>query len=113
MIYRALPAVSGKKIVVLNASTVRDIDAAFAKLAPMRADALLVATDAFFFTRVQQFVVLTARHAIPTIFWRREFATAGGLMSYGTNIDEVYRLAAVHARPILHVAKAYDPPALA
>ena len=70
----------GQEIVVLNASTVRDIDAAFATLAQMRADALLVATDAFFFTRVQQFVVLTARHAIPTIFWRREFATAGGLM---------------------------------
>ena len=100
----------GQEIVVLNASTVRDIDAAFATLAQMRADALLVATDAFFFTRVQQFVVLTARHAIPTIFWRREFATAGGLMSYGTNIDEVYRLAAVYAGRILKGEKPSDLP---
>ena len=76
----------------------------------MRADALLVATDAFFFTRVQQFVVLTARHAIPTIFWRREFATAGGLMSYGTNIDEVYRLAAVYTGRILKGEKPSDLP---
>ena len=100
----------GQEIVVLNASTVRDIDAAFATLAQMRADALLVATDAFFFTRVQQFVVLTARHTIPTIFWRREFATAGGLMSYGTNIDEVYRLAAVYAGRILKGEKPSDLP---
>jgi putative tryptophan/tyrosine transport system substrate-binding protein len=100
----------GQEIVVLNASTVRDIDAAFATLAQMRADALLVATDAFFFTRVQQFVVLTARHAIPTIFWRREFATAGGLMSYGTNVDEVYRLAAVYAGRILKGEKPSDLP---
>ena len=100
----------GQEIVVLNASTVRDIDAAFATLAQMRADALLVATDAFFFTRVQQFVVLTARHAILTIFWRREFATAGGLMSYGTNIDEVYRLAAVYAGRILKGEKPSELP---
>ena len=100
----------GQEIVVLNASTVRDIGAAFATLSQMRADALLVATDAFFFTRVQQFVVLTARHAIPTIFWRREFATAGGLMSYGTNIDEVYRLAAVYAGRILKGEKPSDLP---
>jgi putative tryptophan/tyrosine transport system substrate-binding protein len=48
------------------------------------------ATDAFFFTRAQQFVVLTARHAIPTLFSRREFAAAGGLMSYGSNADEYH-----------------------
>jgi putative ABC transport system substrate-binding protein len=64
----------------------------------MRADALLVATDAFFFTRIRQFVVLTARQAIPTSFWRREFATAGGLMSYGTNVDEVF-LGLIFAHP--------------
>jgi len=100
----------GQKIVVLNASTVPDIDAAFAALAQIRADALLVATDAFFFTRVQQFVVLTARHAIPTIFWRREFPAAGGLMSYGTNIEEIYRLGGVYAGRILKGEKPRDLP---
>ena len=100
----------GQKIVVLNASTVPDIDAAFAALAQMRADALLVATDAFFFTRVQQFVVLTARHAIPTIFWRREFPAAGGLMSYGTNIEEIYRLGGVYVGRILKGEKPRDLP---
>jgi putative tryptophan/tyrosine transport system substrate-binding protein len=85
----------GQEIVILHASTIRDIDAAFARLAEMRPDALLVATDPFFFIRAQQFVVLTARHAIPTLFSRREFAAAGGLMSYGSNAEEYYRLAGV------------------
>jgi putative ABC transport system substrate-binding protein len=75
----------GQDINVLNAGTIREIDAAFATLVQMRADALLVATDAFFFTRVTQFVVLSARHAIPTLYSRREFPAAGGLMSYGPN----------------------------
>src|SRR5207245_8261085 len=82
---------------ILNASTIHDIDAAFARLAQTRPDALLVTTDAFFFTRAQQFVVLAARHAIPTLFSRREFAAAGGLMSYGSNVDEYHRPAGVYA----------------
>jgi hypothetical protein len=57
---------------ILNARTIRDIDAIFATLAQMRADALLVATDAFFFTRATQLVVLSARHAIPTLYSRRQ-----------------------------------------
>jgi putative ABC transport system substrate-binding protein len=100
----------GQKIVILNASTIRDIDAAFARLAEMRPDALLVATDPFFFTRAQQFVVLSARHAIPTLFWRREFAAAGGLMSYGSKVDEYYPLAGVYAGRILKGEKPGDLP---
>jgi putative ABC transport system substrate-binding protein len=100
----------GQEIVVLNASTIRDIDAAFARLAEMRPDGLLVATDPFFFTRAQQFVVLTARHAIPTLFSRREFAAAGGLMSYGSKIEEYYRLAGVYAGRILKGEKPGDLP---
>ena len=71
------------QITILNASSIPDIDAAFAKLVEMRADALLVATDAFFFNRASQLVVLAARHAIPTLYSRREFTAVGGLMSYG------------------------------
>ena len=76
----------------------------------MRADALLVASDAFFFTRLHQFVVLTARHGIPTIFWRREFATAGGLMSYGTSLTDAWRQVGVYAGRILKGAKPADMP---
>ena len=76
----------------------------------MRADALLVATDPFFFTRATQLVVLSARHAIPTLYSRREFAAAGGLMSYGPNQDESYRLLGVYAARILKGEKPGDLP---
>ena len=91
----------GQEINILNASTSRDIDAAFAKLVQVRADALLVATDAFFITRAAQLVVLAARHAIPTVYSRHEYAAAGGLMSYGANLNESYRVVGVYAARIL------------
>jgi putative ABC transport system substrate-binding protein len=100
----------GQDINILNALTIRDIDAAFATLAQMRADALLVATDAFFFTRATQLVVLSARHAIPTLYSRREFATAGGLMSYGPNQEDSYRVLGVYAARILKGEKPGDLP---
>jgi putative ABC transport system substrate-binding protein len=100
----------GQDINILNARTIRDIDAAFATLAQMRADALLVATDPFFFTRATQLVVLSARHAIPTLYSRREFAAAGGLLSYGPNQDESYRLLGVYAARILKGEKPGDLP---
>jgi putative tryptophan/tyrosine transport system substrate-binding protein len=91
----------GQEITVLNARTIREVDAAFARLVQMRADALMVAADPFFFDRVAQFVVLAARHAIPTLYSRREFAAAGGLMSYGPNINDTYHLLGVYAARIL------------
>jgi putative ABC transport system substrate-binding protein len=100
----------GQEINILNARTIRDIDAAFATLGQMRADALLVATDPFFFTRATQLVVLSARHAIPTLYSRREFAAAGGLMSYGPNQDESYRLLGVYTARILRGEKPGDLP---
>jgi ABC-type uncharacterized transport system substrate-binding protein len=100
----------GQEITILNASTIRDIDAAFAKLVQIRADALLVATDAFFFTRAPQLVVLAARHAIPTAYSRREYVAAGGLISYGSNINEVYRLLGLYAASILKGEKPGDLP---
>jgi putative ABC transport system substrate-binding protein len=100
----------GQDVNILNAGTIRDIDAAFAALVELRADALLVATDAFFFTRATQLVVLSARHAIPTLYSRREFPAAGGLMSYGPNQNDSYRLLGVYAARILKGEKPGDLP---
>ena len=99
-----------EEITVLNASTIRDIDEAFAKLVQMHADALLVAADPLFFTRAAQLVVLAARHTIPTLYFRREFTAAGGLMSYGANIDDGYRVLGVYAGRILKGEKPGDLP---
>jgi ABC-type uncharacterized transport system substrate-binding protein len=100
----------GQEITILKASAIRDIDAAFARLVQMRADALLVATDAFFFNRAAHLVVLAARHAIPSLYSRREFAVIGGLMSYGSNQHESYRLLGVYAARILKGEKPGDLP---
>jgi putative tryptophan/tyrosine transport system substrate-binding protein len=70
----------------------------------------LVASDPFFFTRAAQLVVLAARHAIPSLYSRREFAAAGGLMSYTANYDESYRLLGVYAARILKGEKPGDLP---
>jgi putative ABC transport system substrate-binding protein len=91
----------GQQVDILNASTIREIDAAFARLAQMRVDALLVAADPVFFNRASQLVVLATRHAIPALYSRREFVAAGGLMSYGSNADKGYRTAGVYAGRIL------------
>jgi putative tryptophan/tyrosine transport system substrate-binding protein len=100
----------GQQIDILNASTIREIDAAFARLAQIRADALLVAADPVFFNRASQLVVLATRHAIPALYSRREFVAMGGLMSYGPNIDEMYRTAGVYAGRILKGEKPGDLP---
>jgi putative ABC transport system substrate-binding protein len=100
----------GQEIMILNARTISDIETAFATLAQMRADALVVATDAFFFTRATQLVVLAARHAIPTVSFRREFVAAGGLMSYGSNQSDSYRLLGVYTARILKGEKPGDLP---
>jgi putative tryptophan/tyrosine transport system substrate-binding protein len=100
----------GQEVTILNARTIRDIDAAFAILAQMRADALLVVTDAFFFTRAAQLVVLVARHPIPTVYFRREFVAAGGLMSYGGNQNESLRVVGVYAARIIKGEKPGDLP---
>jgi putative tryptophan/tyrosine transport system substrate-binding protein len=100
----------GKEITVVNASTIRDIDQAFTKLVQMHADALLVASDPFLFSRAAQLVVLAARHVIPTVYSRREFTVAGGLMSYGANQTDAYRLLGVYAARILKGEKPGDLP---
>jgi putative ABC transport system substrate-binding protein len=100
----------GQQIIVLNASTERDIDAAFASLLQLRADALLVAADAFLADRRDQLVGLAARYAIPSMFSGREFATAGGLMSYAGDLSEGYRLAGIYTGRILKGEKPADLP---
>ena len=81
----------GVQVLALRANTEADFDAVFADLDRQRAGALLVCASPFFFSRRQQLVVLAARHAVPAIYEWREFAADGGLMSYGTNINDAYR----------------------
>ena len=98
---RSSAASIGREIVILNASTIAEIDAAFATLRQMRTDVLSVAVDPFFFDRASQIVVLAARHAMPALYFRREFAAVGGLMSYGSNAAEGYRVLGVYAGRLL------------
>jgi putative tryptophan/tyrosine transport system substrate-binding protein len=99
-----------REIVILNASTIAEIDAAFATLRQKRVDALSVAVDAFFFDRATQIVVLAARHGVAALYFRREFTAVGGLMSYGSNADEAYRVLGVYAGRILKGEKPGDLP---
>jgi putative ABC transport system substrate-binding protein len=93
-----------------NASSEREIDAAFASLAERRVGALLVNADAFYSSRREQFGALTARHALPAMHQLREFVAAGGLMSYGASITDAFRQAAAYAGRILKGAKPADLP---
>src|SRR5947209_2736204 len=84
----AAAASTGTEIIVFRASDAGAIEDAFAMLARQRADALMVGADGYFFRRRVQFATLAARHGLPTIFTTREYAEAGGLMSYGTSLPE-------------------------
>src|SRR5262249_17134489 len=95
----------GLQIQVLNASTSREIEAAFAAFVRERPDALLVSGDAFFASRRVQFALLAARHALPGSYASRQFAEAGGLMSYGSNIADAYRQLGAYTGRILKGAK--------
>jgi len=107
---RAAARLSGQPIEVLQASTEREIDAVFATLINARLDGLLIAPDAFFGTQVSQLVTLAARHAIPTLYWRREFVDAGGLVSYGSHLADALRLAGIYAGRVLKGEKPRDLP---
>jgi putative tryptophan/tyrosine transport system substrate-binding protein len=107
---RAAAQALGHELLVANASSEREIDAAFATLAQRHIGALLVGNDVFFYSRREQIVALAARHAMPAIYNVREYAQAGGLMSYGTNVDDAQRLAGVYVGRILQGAKPADLP---
>ena len=100
----------GLELHLLRASTERDIEAAFATVLKLRAGALLVGTDPFFNSRSDQLARLGVRHAVPTIFQFREFAVAGGLMSYGGSITDAYRHVGIYAGRILKGEKPADLP---
>lgn len=86
----------GLQIETQSVTTESEIDAVFARLAERRTSALVVDTDAFLFSRRAQLVGLAKRYAISTIFDRREYAEAGGLVSYGGSVEDVYRLAGIY-----------------
>jgi putative ABC transport system substrate-binding protein len=106
----AAARVMGLQIQVLNASTSREIDAAFATFVRERPDAVFVSLDVFFISRRAQLVNLASRHALPASYPLREFAEVGGLMSYGTNIADTFRHIGVYAGRILKGAKPADLP---
>ena len=100
----------GLKLHVLNASTERDLDMAFANLNQLRAGGLVIGTDAFFSSRLEQLSALAIRHAVPTVYQFREFAAAGGLMSYGGSITDAFRGTGVYTGRILKGEKPADLP---
>ena len=97
---------------VLRARTEQEIDAAFATLVRLRAGALVVAPSPLFGNRREQIVGLAARYAVPTVFDLREFVAAGGLMSYGPSLFEIYREAGIYTSKILNGTKPAELPVL-
>jgi putative ABC transport system substrate-binding protein len=100
----------GLKIVIVRANQENDFDGAFSTIVSERAGALLVCASPFFNNRRQQLVVLAARHAVPAIFEWRDFAAAGGLLSYGTSLTDAYHQVGVYTGQILKGAKPGDLP---
>jgi ABC-type uncharacterized transport system substrate-binding protein len=102
----------GLQIHVLNASTEGEIDTAFANLAQLRAGALFVGTGELFTRRPKQLAALAARQRVPAIYQYREFAAAGGLISYGTSLTDAYRLTGIYTGRVLKGEKPADMPVL-
>jgi putative tryptophan/tyrosine transport system substrate-binding protein len=100
----------GLQLRVLNASTGAEIDAAFEALPQTRAHVLLVSADLFLLSRREQIVAQAAEHLLPAIYGWQEYATAGGLMSYGPSLFDAYRLVGVYVGKILNGAKPADMP---
>ena len=103
-------AAIGRQIDVITASTNSEVDTAFVRIVNNRADAFLVSPDALFLNHRVSLVSLAARHAVPAIYFRREFAEAGGLMSYGSNIADQFRQAGNYAGRILKGEKPAEMP---
>ena len=102
----------GQRIHIVPATSERDFEAAFAALVHERAGALIVNPDAIFTSGRSQLVALAARHAIPTMYFLREFAQTGGLIGYGTNVTDAHRQAGVYTGQVLKGAKPADLPVL-
>jgi putative ABC transport system substrate-binding protein len=102
----------GMKLQMFNASTPSEINSALTAIAEKRPDALLVGSDPFFLIRREEMVALVAHLAIPAIYPFREFVEAGGLISYGTNIANLYRQVGIYAGRILKGSKPADLPVM-
>jgi ABC-type uncharacterized transport system substrate-binding protein len=102
----------GRPVVLLNASTDAELDAAFATLARQRVVAMLVAADPFFDTRRDQIIAFAAQQKFPAIYHFREYAVAGGLMSYGVSLSEAYRQVGIYAARILNGEKPTNLPVM-
>lgn len=102
--------VKGMQLPLVYAGSESEIDTAFASLAQGKADALVVAAEPFINSRRQQIVALAARHAVPAIYGIREYADAGGLISYGASLKAAYRLVGLYAGRILNGEKPADLP---
>ena len=102
----------GLELHVLHATTEGDFDSVFANLVHLRAGGLVISGDAFFNSRIKQLAALAIRHAVPAVFLSREFVAAGGLLSYGSEVTDAYRLAGVYTGRVLKGDKLADLPVL-
>ena len=100
----------GVKLQIVKAGTASEIDDAFTSLVQLRADGLVISPNAFFVSRREQLVALASRYTVPAIYSRRQFATAGGLISYGSSLTAVYRRMGIYVGKILNGAKPADLP---
>src|SRR5919198_133 len=100
----------GLQIHVIQANSDRDFDAVFGRVRDLRAGGLVIVAALPFISHIEQLAALTLRHAVPAIFPFREFPAAGGLMSYGTDLADTYRLAGVYTGRILKGEKPADLP---
>ena len=107
---QAAASAVGRQIEVVNANSISGIDTAFAMIVRMRADAFLISPEALFVTRRVQILTLAARHVLPALYHRREFADAGGLMSYGSSLAEQFRQTGLYAGRILKGEKPAEMP---
>jgi putative ABC transport system substrate-binding protein len=109
-VHASVPTLGVPVEILYAGNSDRDIEAAFANLSEKPGAALLVTVDSFFFTRRALIVTLAARHALPTIYFRREFAEIGGLVSYGTSVDNIHELIGIYTGRVLKGEKPADLP---
>jgi putative ABC transport system substrate-binding protein len=109
-VHASVPTLGVPVEILYAGNSDRDIEAAFANLSEKPGAALVVTVDSFFFTRRALIVTLAARHALPTIYFRREFAEIGGLVSYGTSVDNIHELIGIYTGRVLKGEKPADLP---